>query len=157
MLYLWLQRYFCVLHTIGSLVALHPGHLVTHISYILLVIPLLSSLLTWIHKSWSTSCCLNWLSHSLKHISLFLVSQYLIYLFLLEFCLLFITNLRAALHFKYSTPYDIYPTSPLHCLWANIIFFVFHIYPHAAPTCDTNNKECVLSSICHVKRISELV
>ena len=55
MLYLWLLRYFCVIHTICSLVALHLGHCFTHISCIELVIPFSSSSLTWIHKSGLTT------------------------------------------------------------------------------------------------------
>ena len=83
MLYIWLLWYVCVLHTICSLVALHLGNLVMHISCILFVVPLSPSLLTYIPNSGFTHLCLNWLSHALKHISLFLVAQYSKYLFLL--------------------------------------------------------------------------
>ena len=40
-------------------------------------------LLTYIHNSESTYICLNYSSKALKHIYLFLISQYLMYLFLL--------------------------------------------------------------------------
>ena len=54
-----------------------------HISGILFVVPLSPSSLTYIHNSGLTHLCLNYLSHVLKHIYLFLVAQYLIYILLL--------------------------------------------------------------------------
>ena len=70
----------------------------------IIFIHLSSSSLTFTHKIGLTSCCLNYLSHASKHICLFLVSQYLVHLFLLETFLFFLTTIRAALHLKYSTP-----------------------------------------------------
>ena len=51
MLYLWLLRYFSVLHKICSLVELHIGNRVMHISCELFFIPLLSFSLTCIQKN----------------------------------------------------------------------------------------------------------
>ena len=102
MLYLCLLRYVFLLHIICSLVAPHIGNRVTHISCILFVIPFLPYALTYIHNIGLTNLCLNYLSHVLKHLYLFLVSQYLIYLFLLLSFLLLLT-LREALHLKPST------------------------------------------------------
>ena len=84
MLYLWLLRHVCVLHTMCSLVALHLGNIVMYIYGILFFIPLSSSSLTCVQKSGLTYRCWYFLSYSLKYITLFLVYQYLIYLFLLE-------------------------------------------------------------------------
>ena len=58
-LYLWLLQYVCVLHTIWSLVALHLENIVMHIYFILFVMPVLPSSLTYIHKSWLTYILLD--------------------------------------------------------------------------------------------------
>ena len=50
-LYLWLLQYVCVIHTILSLVALHLGDIVMHISCLLIVVTLFPSLLTYIRNS----------------------------------------------------------------------------------------------------------
>ena len=57
--------YVCVLHKFLYLVVLHLGNHCKHISFILFVIPLLSSSLNCIHKSGLQSRCLNRLSHAL--------------------------------------------------------------------------------------------
>ena len=77
-LYLCLLRYVCVIYSICSLVAIHIGRLFMHISFILFFMQFLPSSLTCIHKSVLTSLCLNYLSHSLKHIYLLIFSKYLI-------------------------------------------------------------------------------
>ena len=84
MLYLWLLQYVWVPHNICSLVALHIGNRAIYISCILFFIQLSSFSLICIHRSVLKSCCLNYLSPALKHVSLFLITQYLIYLSLLK-------------------------------------------------------------------------
>ena len=59
MLYMWLLRYFCVLHMIFSLVALHLGNIGMHSYCILFVVPLLPSSLTYIHDSVLINPCFN--------------------------------------------------------------------------------------------------
>ena len=59
MLYLWLLPYVCVLRMICSLLVIHMGDLVIHISCVLFIIPLSSSLLTRIHKIRRTYRCFN--------------------------------------------------------------------------------------------------
>ena len=88
LIFLWILNlcllwYFCVLHKICSLVVLYIGNISMHISCILFVIPFSPSFLTYIHNSIWTCIFLNYFSHTLKHISLLLVYQYLINLFLL--------------------------------------------------------------------------
>ena len=53
MLYLCLLQYVGVLRMVLSLVVIHVGNLVVHISCILFVMPLSLFLLTYIHKSGS--------------------------------------------------------------------------------------------------------
>ena len=50
--------------------------------YIICYAVFCQSLLTYTHNSGLTYLCLNWFSYALKHIYLFLISQYLIYSFL---------------------------------------------------------------------------
>ena len=83
MLYICLLRYAVLLHKVYYSVVLNLDNLVMHISCVWFVMQFLSSSMTWIHKSRSTYIYLNYMSHALKHISLFLVSQYLMYLCLL--------------------------------------------------------------------------
>ena len=51
MLYIWLLQYFCVLHTVCSLVVIHIGNLVMHIYCIWLLMPFLISSFIYIHNS----------------------------------------------------------------------------------------------------------
>ena len=104
MLYLWLLRYVCVLYTIWSLVALHLGNLVMHIFWIWIVMPFSPSLLTYSCNSGLTYLCLNYFSHALKHIYLLPVSQYLIYLFILNgfFCCLLLSGHIFTWNIQYS-------------------------------------------------------
>ena len=112
MLYLCLMWYVCVLHMIYYLVELHLGNIVMHISCLLFVMPFSPSLLTYINNSGLTYLCLNWLSHALNQISLLLVAQYLIYLFLLSiFCCFLLLGkiLTWSLHqYKTHTQHQIY-------------------------------------------------
>ena len=82
-LYICLLWYIGLLHTICSLVVLHPRKLVIHVFFVWFVIPLLPSSLACMNKSGLTNLGLNYFSRALNHIYLFLISQYLIYFFLL--------------------------------------------------------------------------
>ena len=73
-LYLWLLQYVCVIHTILSLVALHLGDIVMHISCLLIVVTLFPSLLTYIHNS--GLICFVWISCHM-HWSTYLCSCFL--------------------------------------------------------------------------------
>ena len=97
-------------------------------------------LLTYIHNSGLLYLCLNYLPHTLKHISLILVSQYLIYLFLLQsFSIVsyFQGSSSLAISNTLIPTYNIIFTLPL----SKYPVFMFHLSPHAAPTRDTDNKE----------------
>ena len=59
MLYLCLLRYFGALHTICSLVLLHLGKIVIHISCIWFLLPMFPSSFTCIHRSVLKYLCLN--------------------------------------------------------------------------------------------------
>ena len=83
MLYPRFLRYVGVIYTIYSLILIHLGRIFIYIYCKWFIMPLSPSSFTCIHNSGLTSLCFNYLSQALKHISLFLVSQYLIYLFLL--------------------------------------------------------------------------
>ena len=91
MLYLWLLHFVFVFHTICFLVALHHGSLLMHMSCILLFMH--------IHNGGLTYLCLNYFSHALKLVYLFLVDQYIMFISILQFFLMFIT-LRGYLHLK---------------------------------------------------------